>query len=1043
MSKEKPVTLEETRIWEKYDEMTKDSAYLDRKTRVCKIYNKSRELLTAVSKTFSNYTLHNETHIVNVLNAMSGILGDKIDNLSIQEFEVLIIVASLHDVGMTYTDDQEKEVFSNSIQIERFLKERYPGEYELNPDNWEENMKQDYLRYLHPFRVKEIISGEDWRDIFNSWPSDMVGVDTLVEICQAHGMTFEEIEENNLLKYSITKKTDALFCAMLLRLADLLDFDDSRAPSVLFKFAKNNKKSCEEFEKHMASGGFTYPVEPSEDDLPYSATCPSPNVEHAINVFLNWVDEELQNCRFLQEKFRPQWKKDLAFPRKVSREEIDTEDFLGGEYSLELNFDQIMNLLSGEELYSAKDVFVRELLQNSIDATLLRAKMDSSFCVEEAPIEMWEWTDSDGWWFRIDDCGTGMTLGMIKKYFLSVGSSYYSSQELKRDLSQHDFQNKSKYTGISKFGIGFLSCFLCGSYAEISTLHFDENKCKKDYKNVNKTTKYGIRLEMGRNERFYTIRCQANNNICPTPLPCDKEDKYGSDYRNICGTSVVIKLDASKLESIDIKQRVEKIIYGTRMPVYFNGERIGKTRYEIIDGRSKYSNCKVTVELSESEKEEFGQVFPELKGMYPSFEKKYLYFDSTEEINVDGFTGYVETVSVNFSNIKDIIIRGVPFKLVVSNRNDGCLFKWYPSDLDKYIRIGFSRRYRNWGTFLASNTNIEKEKLEAFFNSCPTCPDYTKLGSFTDLFTNGSDLEYVWRLYLEDALYDYRWYYNYDHAMYDSMTVSYKGIIQDYLPIDASFISTRGFLLLDDEWCPSTNVARTDIISFPLEVRLLVDYLSLEVEDNSYDFIIDGFNNEFTPIDMNTWRDLMNSKLGIWMINRLENHLHPNSELYRSIQSNPESIRKHSVICSFIEAYCLDYYSMKVSFLDDKITADANVASNTDIGILPPMLLCSAYDEYSRQFVCGYLNKGPAINKDHFFVKWFIENAALLRKNFNSTYLKIIYAMKTHKCPTILNETKNLVLQIDKYGNLCNISSDIPKRLTEDSFINYFDNMMN
>ena len=83
MSKKKPKILEETRIWKKYNKLTKDSSYLDRKNRVLKIYEKSRDILTAVSKTFPNYTLHNEMHIVNVLNAMSGILGDAIENLSI------------------------------------------------------------------------------------------------------------------------------------------------------------------------------------------------------------------------------------------------------------------------------------------------------------------------------------------------------------------------------------------------------------------------------------------------------------------------------------------------------------------------------------------------------------------------------------------------------------------------------------------------------------------------------------------------------------------------------------------------------------------------------------------------------------------------------------------------------------------------------------------------------------------------------------------------------------------------------------------------
>lgn len=74
---------------------------------------------------------------------------------------------------------------------------------------------------------------------------------------------------------------------------------------------------------------------------------------------------------------------------------------------------------------------------------------------EKARIDLWEWNDAEGnVWFRIDDQGTGMTLGMLRRYFLKVGNSYYHSQELERDLRDHG-QTKAYY-GISRFGIGFL-----------------------------------------------------------------------------------------------------------------------------------------------------------------------------------------------------------------------------------------------------------------------------------------------------------------------------------------------------------------------------------------------------------------------------------------------------------------------------------------------------------------------------------------------------------------------------------------------------------
>ena len=48
--------------------------------------------------------------------------------------------------------------------------------------------------------------------------------------------------------------------------------------------------------------------------------------------------------------------------------------------------------------------------------------MDSDFIPEKSRIDFWEWNDKDGnIWFRIDDEGTGMTMGMLQRYFLKVG----------------------------------------------------------------------------------------------------------------------------------------------------------------------------------------------------------------------------------------------------------------------------------------------------------------------------------------------------------------------------------------------------------------------------------------------------------------------------------------------------------------------------------------------------------------------------------------------------------------------------------------------
>lgn len=70
--------LDETAIWKEYEK--KAGAGSERCIWVKKVYEYAANYLKDVRRTFENYTLHDETHILNVLDAMGGLLGDQISN---------------------------------------------------------------------------------------------------------------------------------------------------------------------------------------------------------------------------------------------------------------------------------------------------------------------------------------------------------------------------------------------------------------------------------------------------------------------------------------------------------------------------------------------------------------------------------------------------------------------------------------------------------------------------------------------------------------------------------------------------------------------------------------------------------------------------------------------------------------------------------------------------------------------------------------------------------------------------------------------------
>ena len=86
--------LEETALWQVYQ--VKAASDKKRSDWVKDVYEAAANYMKDVRLTFQNYTLHDETHILNVMDAMGGLLGNQIEQLTVGEIELLILAASLH-----------------------------------------------------------------------------------------------------------------------------------------------------------------------------------------------------------------------------------------------------------------------------------------------------------------------------------------------------------------------------------------------------------------------------------------------------------------------------------------------------------------------------------------------------------------------------------------------------------------------------------------------------------------------------------------------------------------------------------------------------------------------------------------------------------------------------------------------------------------------------------------------------------------------------------------------------------------------------------
>ncbi len=135
-------------------------------------------------------------------------------------------------------------------------------------------------------------------------------------------------------------------------------------------------------------------------------------------------------------------------------------------YNFEAYIPTLIPLLTGDNIYSSKVVFARELIQNSIDAISVREEKDKTEFSKEIRIELKN--DENGRrYFKIADCGTGMDRYKIERYFTSIGRSFYSGQEYE-DLNIN-------YKPISNFGIGFLSSFMVCREIDVKTKYYMEH----------------------------------------------------------------------------------------------------------------------------------------------------------------------------------------------------------------------------------------------------------------------------------------------------------------------------------------------------------------------------------------------------------------------------------------------------------------------------------------------------------------------------------------------------------------------------------------
>lgn len=424
-------------------------------------------MLPQISNVFASYTVHGIKHSINVMEYMYALITD-IDRLSELEVAMLIYSALLHDIGMVVNPDEIKEIKADhTILGER----KYSKVFDKYGD--ELTALQECIRPVHGKRSRDYIEKRIDEKLFLIPESTVVSFRyELALICMSHNEDFEWIKKN--LRNDEKKghfDLNAQYVAILLRISDYLDIDEQRAPLYLYKYLSPKEYSDLEWKQHFVIENYDKVIKNPKTgvlEIFFQGTSQDPSVHRKLLKYFDAINGELKNAVSLCESFTSD--KYLLLLKTNVVNKIQTRGFSFSDLRLSLDYNAVTNLLMGEHIYGDKKYGLRELIQNSIDACKTMeesAKQMQKFRYQSYQPYISVILDKDRKKVMVMDNGSGMSINILKKYFLNVGVSYYVSDDYK-------LQGRS-YSPIGHYGIGFLACFMLSDKVEVNTVYYNEH----------------------------------------------------------------------------------------------------------------------------------------------------------------------------------------------------------------------------------------------------------------------------------------------------------------------------------------------------------------------------------------------------------------------------------------------------------------------------------------------------------------------------------------------------------------------------------------
>ncbi len=574
------------------------------------IRDNMKKNLKSIIMMFPHYSDHSHEHSENIISAIERLLGRKrIEKLSPSDTWMLMVCAYMHDLGMLIQgkeieNDWNSEPFKNYLQncMESSDDSLKKAAYHVQDvkwvssaeNNWPVSIHRDvillaseFYRRKHPKRSMDIPLQSDFGKYFNVVISGDGRLppriqDVIGKICFSHGIDFDKLLNllepvDSLFGYEFHPR----FVAVMLCLGDLCDMDNGRFDKMSIEvFGKLTKDNYVHYYKHESVSSFVLKKdlidvnfnikntiikkELEREDLFSESKNKEKDLQDVCDLilletqnWLGWIEELVKNIKLHWDKLCMEHIETFS-PSLEYKILVDSNETVSSKKNMRFFFsnEKAYELIESYSLYNSHFVFIRELLQNSVDALkrkfwtdiksgrwdhfLKDAPKDKDGNIDYENIQPFDFSEPEVFdsyrvfikvehepgkecaKFTITDNGTGISKEDLQKRILLTGMRG-------KDKSVEEMPDWLKPT--SSFGIGLHSVF------GVSDSIFVKTRTAPD-QNI-----YNINMHSSKNDGYVFLSLSDDKNI--------------RFCNSATGTRMEIEIDVSKCGNLDKKYFID------------------------------------------------------------------------------------------------------------------------------------------------------------------------------------------------------------------------------------------------------------------------------------------------------------------------------------------------------------------------------------------------------------------------------------------------------------------------------------------------------